>query len=148
MLKQAYTKLGITPQNLSSKLDKDIAQDFIWRPGQEPMRFSKGDIVMGLHQDVKPPATSQDTSSTDRMVESSEQLVERVDKMVQIMHEHSEIHGKILEVLQESGLMDKQGNTVVNNGGNSTVINNNTVDSDIMGFRDKVVGRLKHVPTK
>ena len=148
MLKQAYTKLGITPQNLSSKLDKDIAQDFIWRPGQEPMRFSKGDIVMGLHQDVKPPGASQDTSSTDRMVESSEQLVERVDKMVQIMHEHSEIHGKILEVLQESGLMDKQGNTVVNNGGNSTVINNNTVDSDIMGFRDKVVGRLKHVPTK
>lgn len=148
MLKQAYTKLGITPQNLSSKLDKDIAQDFIWRPGQEPMRFSKGDIVMGLHQDVKPPAMSQDNSSTDRMVESSEQLVERVDKMVQIMHEHSEIHGKILEVLQESGLMDKQGNTVVNNGGNSTVINNNTVDSDIMGFRDKVVGRLKHVPTK
>ena len=147
-LKRAYTKLGITPQNLSSKLDKDIAQDFIWRPGQEPMRFSKGDIVMGLHQDVKPPTTSQDNNSADRMVESSEQLVERVDKMVQIMHEHSEIHGKILEVLQESGLMDKQGNTVVNNGGNSTVINNNTVDSDIMGFRDKVVGRLKHVPTK
>ena len=148
----ALKKLGITPENLekSSRFQSNAgtAQDFIWRPGQEPMRFSKGDIVMGLHQDVKPPATSQDTSSADRMVESSEQLVERVDKMVQLMHEHSEIHGKILEVLQESGLMDKQGNTVVNNGGNSTVINNNTVDSDIMGFRDKVVGRLKHVPTK
>ena len=44
--------------------------------------------------------------------------------------------------------MDKQGDTVVNSGGNSTVINNNTIDSDIMGFRDKVVGRLKTMPTK
>ena len=53
-----------------------------------------------------------------------------------------------LQVLQEAGLVEKPGDTVVNNGGNSTVINNNTVDSDIMGFRDKVVGRLKTMPTK
>lgn len=149
---EALKRLGITPENLEKstrfQASTDVAQDFIWRPGQEPMKFSKGDIVMGLHQDVKPPETSQNNETTNRMVESSEQLVSRVDKMVQVLSEHSDIHNQILEVLQQSGLMDKQGDTVVNSGGNSTVINNNTIDSDIMGFRDKVVGRLKTMPTK
>ena len=149
---EALRKMGITPENLEKstrfQTSDGVAQDFIWRPGQEPMKFSKGDIVMGLHQDVKPPETSQNSETTNRMVESSEQLVSRVDKMVQVLSEHSDIHNQILEVLQQSGLMDKQGDTVVNSGGNSTVINNNTIDSDIMGFRDKVVGRLKTMPTK
>ena len=44
--------------------------------------------------------------------------------------------------------MDKQGNTIVNNGGNSTVVNNNTVESNIMAFRDRVTGRLNDSTTK
>ena len=62
--------------------------------------------------------------------------------MVEIMTENSETHKKTLEVLEQHGLIDKQGDTVVNNGGNSTVVNNMSIESDIMSFRDRVVGRL------
>lgn len=153
---EALKKLGITPENLekSSRFQSNegVAQDFIWRPGQEPMRFSKGDIVMGMHQDVKPPSPNRTSGSSDestrQLVNNSRELVTRMDSMVTIMNQHSEIHGRILEVLTEAGLMDKQGNTVVNNGGNSTVTNITTQQSSIMDFRDNVVGRINNSTTK
>ena len=111
------------------------AMDFIWRPGQKPLTFSKGDILIGSHEDnLKVPAPNGDTSSND--------MINRMDKMVELMTEHSGIHTKVLEVLTESGLIDKQGNTVVNNGGNSTTVNNSVAEPSIMDFRDRVVGRL------
>jgi ribosomal protein S19E (S16A) len=76
-------------------------------------------------------------------VNNTKELVIRMDSMVTIMNKHSEIHGRVLEVLTEAGLVDKQGNTVVNNGGNSTVTNISTQQSSIMDFRDQVLGRLK-----
>lgn len=156
LLKKAYTKLNITPAALKSKMEPaegeepqptgPVAMDFISRPGQDPLFFDKGDIVMGMHQDVKPPVPAQSSGTSDestrQLVSNSKELVTRMDNMVTIMNQHSEIHGRILEVLSEAGLVDKQGNTVVNNGGNSTVTNITTQQSNIMNFRDQVVGRL------
>lgn len=117
--------------------------DFIWRPGQEPMTFSKGDILIGSHQDNITPSTSTPTPPA-----VDKELLNRVDKMVELMSEHSTIQSKVLEVLTESGLMDKQGDTVVNNGGNTSVVNNMVADNNIMNFRDRVVGRLSNSPNK
>lgn len=159
-LVKALTALKITPESLTSRMDKQkaageeepqptgpVAMDFISRPGQDPLFFDKGDIVMGLHQDVKPPLPEQSAGTSDestrQLVNNSKELVTRMDSMVTIMNQHSEIHGRILEVLTEAGLVDKQGNTVVNNGGNSTVTNISTQQSSIMDFRDQVIGRLK-----
>lgn len=158
-LVKALTALKITPESLTSRMDKQkaageeepqptgpVAMDFISRPGQDPLFFDKGDIVMGMHQDVRPPVPAQSSGTSDestrQLVNNSKELVTRMDNMVTIMNQHSEIHGRILEVLTEAGLVDKQGNTVVNNGGNSTVTNISTQQSNIMNFRDQVVGRL------
>jgi hypothetical protein len=73
---------------------------------------------------------------------SSDELSSKVDKMIHVMTETASIQKKTLEVLEQHGLIDKQGNTVVNSGGNTTNVNNVTVESDIMSFRDRVVGRL------
>jgi hypothetical protein len=72
-----------------------------------------------------------------------DKLAKKVEEMVVILGENSEIQRKTLEALQQHGLIDKQGDTVVNNGGNSTTINNMTVESDIMSFRERVLGRLQ-----
>lgn len=111
--------------------------DFIMRPGMDPVAFDKGDILLGIHKD-NPPATTTD----------SPELINRVDQMVNTLRENKDIQAKMLQALVESGLMDKQGNTVVNSGGNSTVVNNTTVESDIMSFRDRVVGRINNSTTK
>lgn len=162
ILKKAYTKLNITPAALKSKMEPTegeepqptgpVAMDFISRPGQDPLFFDKGDIVMGLHRDVKPPVPAQSSGASDestrQLVNNSKELVARMDSMVTIMNQHSEIHGRILEVLSEAGLVDKQGNTVVNNGGNSSVTNNVTQQSNIMNFRDQVIGRMNNSSTK
>jgi hypothetical protein len=73
---------------------------------------------------------------------SSDELGSKVDKMIVVMTETANIQKKTLEVLEQHGLVDKQGNTIVNSGGNTTNVNNVTVESDIMSFRDRVVGRL------
>ena len=80
--------------------------------------------------------TSEDQSETKK-------LSERLDKMVNLMTETTDIQKKTLTVLQEHGLIDKQGNTIVNNGGNSTTVNNITTQSDIMNFRNQVIGRIQ-----
>ena len=112
-------------------------EDFIMRPGQAPVAFDKGDILLGIHKD-NPPAVAS----------SSPELINRVDQMVTTLRENKDIQAKMLEALIESGLMKKQGNTVVNSGGNSTTVNNNTIESGIMSFRDKVIGRLSNSSTK
>jgi hypothetical protein len=58
------------------------------------------------------------------------------------MTETAEIQRKTMQILSDNGLTEKTGDTVVNNGGNTTNISNVTVESDIMSFRDRVVGRL------
>ena len=140
--KTALNKVGIskamgavnTPQ-ASAPVEMN---DFIWRPGHKPMTFSKGDILIGSHQDnITPPVTTTTTPDS-----SGKDMINRMDRMVEIMTEHSGIHTRVLEVLTESGLIDKQGNTVVNNGGNSTTVNNSVPEPSIMDFRDRVVGRL------
>lgn len=73
---------------------------------------------------------------------SSDELGNKVDKMIVVMTETANIQKKTLDVLEQHGLVDKQGNTIVNSGGNTTNVNNVTVESDIMSFRDRVVGRL------
>ncbi len=122
--------------NLRNKPGEEL-QDFIMRPGQDPVAFSKGDILLGIHKDNPPVG-----------VGSSPELINRVDVMVETLKENKELQGKMLDAMVESGMMDKQGNTVVNNGGNSTVVNNTTVESTIMDFRDRVVGRLTNTGTK
>ena len=122
--------------------------DFIWRPGQPVKRFNKGDLVMGVHEQSARNVFEQSLdrkgyTTTDNTTQKEQKLLaKKVDRMVEIMTENSETHKKTLEVLEQHGLIDKQGDTVVNNGGNSTVVNNLTVESDIMSFRDRVVGRL------
>ena len=152
LLQRAYKQLNITPETLSSQIQGETAQDFIWRPGEEPMKFSRGDIVMGVHSDnptlSTQPRPDGDSKTTQQLVTNSQEMVVKLNSLVEIMNNHSEVQSEVLKVLQDSGLMESPGDTVVNNGGNSTVINNNTIDSDIMGFRDKVVGRLKTMPTK
>lgn len=69
-------------------------------------------------------------------------LSKKVDKMVQVMVETADIQKKTMQILSDNGLTEKTGDTVVNNGGNTTNISNVTVESDIMSFRDRVVGRL------
>ena len=160
----ALKKLNITPtvlservtvqpadsdQQLSEEMNKQASllqnaqnnrlSDFIMRPGMDPVAFDKGDILLGVHRDNPPAATV----ATD-----SPELINRVDMMVNTLTENKDIQAKMLEALVESGIMDKQGNTVVNNGGNSTVVNNNTVESNIMSFRDRVSGRLNDGTTK
>ena len=81
-------------------------------------------------------------SATTDQSKETQKLSERLDKMVGIMSETADIQKKTLNVLEQHGLVDKQGDTVVNNGGNTTNVNNVTVESDIMSFRDRVVGRL------
>ena len=124
-------KKGLPPGG-RRKLD-----DFIMRPGQEPVAFNKGDILLGIHKDNPPASTS-----------GSPELINRVDQMVMTLKENKDLQAKMLEAMIESGMMKKQGNTVVNNGGNSTVINNTTTESNIMSFRDKVVGRISNSSTK
>lgn len=75
---------------------------------------------------------------------NNKEMNTKMDRMVEILAETSETQKKTLEVLQQHGLIDKQGNTVVNSGGNTTNVNNVTVESDIMSFRDRVVGRLNN----
>lgn len=84
---------------------------------------------------------SREISKTSKTGE--DKLTKKVEEMVVILGENSEIQRKTLEALQQHGLIDKQGDTVVNNGGNSTTVNNMTVDSDIMSFRERVLGRLQ-----
>ena len=136
----AISKINLRMRETNQMLLKSQAvpemNDFIWRPGQKPMTFSKGDILIGSHEDNISPTTSSQTDS------SGKDMINRMDKMVELMTEHSGIHTKVLEVLTESGLIDKQGNTVVNNGGNSTTVNNSVAEPSIMDFRDRVVGRL------
>ena len=136
----AISKINLRMRETNQMLLKSQAvpemNDFIWRPGQKPMTFSKGDILIGSHEDNISPTTAGKTDS------SGKDMINRMDKMVELMTEHSGIHTKVLEVLTESGLIDKQGNTVVNNGGNSTTVNNSVAEPSIMDFRDRVVGRL------
>lgn len=134
---QALENVGISrAMKSTAPLDNAPVEmnDFIWRPGQKPMTFSKGDILIGSHEDNVSPTTTGD--------DSGKHMINRMDRMVEIMTEHSSIHTKVLEVLTESGLIDKQGNTVVNNGGNTSVVNNTVSEPGIMDFRDRVVGRL------
>ena len=144
----ALKKIGITPENLAKssrfKASEDVAQDFIWRPGEQPMKFSRGDVVVGMHESTIQPQASSSPANEKLNIE----LINRVDQMVNTLTENKDIQAKMLEALVESGIMDKQGNTVVNNGGNSTVVNNNTVESNIMSFRDRVSGRLNDGTTK
>ena len=111
--------------------------DFIMRPGHDPVAFNKGDILLGIHKDNPPGPTG-----------GSPELISRVDQMVMTLKENKDIQAKMLEAMIESGMMKKQGNTVVNSGGNSTVVNNTTTQSSIMSFRDKVVGRISNSSTK
>lgn len=69
-------------------------------------------------------------------------MSEKMTQMVVVLTETAEIQKKTLQILSDNGLTEKTGETVVNNGGNTTNISNITVDSDIMSFRDRVVGRL------
>lgn len=136
---RALEKVGIHKAMRAAKpvqVEAPEMNDFIWRPGQKPMTFSKGDILIGSHEDNISPSTPGKSDS------SGKDMINRMDKMVELMTEHSGIHTKVLEVLTESGLIDKQGNTVVNNGGNSTTVNNSVAEPSIMDFRDRVVGRL------
>ena len=82
------------------------------------------------------------TAKIDK-TKDTEILSKRLDKMVELMSETADVQKKTLTVLQEHGLVDKQGNTIVNNGGNSTTVNNITTESDIMEFRNQVLGRIK-----
>ena len=169
LLRTALQRVNVTPNKLTSMLESTqateepvavkeptkgpVAMDFISRPGQEPLLFDKGDIVMGIHSDTPPvaPAARKSAGSTDNsgaLVEHSREMVVKLNGIMDIMNRHSEIHGQVLEVLTEAGLVDKQGNTVVNNGGNSSVTNNVTQQSNIMDFRDKVIGRMNNSSTK
>ena len=105
--------------------------DFIWRPGQPIQPFNKGDLLMAIHEKT--------AKTTGNMSDS--QVLNRMDKLI-------ETQQKTLTVLQESGLMDKQGNTVVNSGGNSTTINNTSHESHISDFRGQVLGRLNQTGNK
>ena len=122
----------VSPVDTTATLD-----DFIMRPGMKPVAFNKGDILLGIHED-NPRATTS----------TSPELINRVDQMVTTLKENKDLQAKMLEAMIESGMMKKQGNTVVNNGGNSTVVNNTTTESNIMSFRDKVVGRISNSSTK
>ena len=82
---------------------------------------------------------TENTQSTSRV---NDELNKKVDKMITIMSESSAIQTKTLNTLQEHGLIDKQGDTVVNNGGNSTNVTNITLESDIIAQRDKISRRI------
>lgn len=81
-------------------------------------------------------------SESASQTKETQKLSERLDKMLGVMTETANVQKKTLEVLEQHGLIDKQGDTIVNSGGNTTNVNNVTMESDIMSFRDRVVGRL------
>lgn len=126
----------------------DVTKDGFPKPGSpyawEYLRMAGENINDGsrkIFEQSLEYKKSAGTNNTD--AEKNQQLLaKKVDRMVEIMTENSETHKKTLEVLEQHGLIDKQGDTVVNNGGNSTVVNNMSIESDIMSFRDRVVGRL------
>jgi len=68
--------------------------------------------------------------------------------VVQELQSHSQIHSSILEALTTAGLLDKQGETIVNNGGNTNIVNNVEHESKAMVFRDRVVHRLNQTSNK
>jgi len=127
----------VSNAGVSSSDETETLDDFIMRPGMKPVAFNKGDILLGIHEDNPRMATN-----------NSPELINRVDQMVVTLKENKDLQAKMLEAMIESGMMKKQGNTVVNNGGNSTVVNNTTTESNIMSFRDKVVGRISNSSTK
>jgi len=112
------------------------AWDYVKMAGESITRGSKQ-----LHEQAI--QYEKAASNTNKSAQKNNQNIEKkMSEMVNIMTETVGIQKKTLNALEQHGLIDKQGNTTVNSGGNNTTVNNVTVDSDIMKFRDKVVGRL------
>ena len=81
-------------------------------------------------------------------IEQNNTLSKKIDLVVQELQSHSQIHSSILEALTTAGLLDKQGETIVNNGGNTNIVNNVEHESKAMVFRDRVVHRLNQTSNK
>ena len=111
----------------------------------EYVRMAGENINNGTRQLYEQSLQYEKASRSTKVDKSkdTEILSKRLDKMVDLMVETADVQKKTLTVLQEHGLVDKQGNTIVNNGGNSTTVNNITTESDIMNFRNQVLGRFK-----
>lgn len=67
----------------------------------------------------------------------------KLDKIAETMAENTEIQRQTLELMKGTSGDGAQGSNIVNSGGNSTTINNTTVQSDIMDFRNRALGRIK-----
>lgn len=134
--------------NAGTKKIKDATGDQFPRPSSpyawEYIRMAGENINSGsralYEQSVQYEKTAK-AAGADQSKETKK-LSDRLDKMVELMSETQQVQKKTLNVLEQNGLVDKQGDTIVNNGGNSTTVNNITTESDIMSFRDSVVGRL------
>jgi hypothetical protein len=142
-VKQSGDKINAGAQSLHfetlegwPKPQSPYAWDYVKMAGENINSGSKQLYEQSIQYEKAAKSTTTDQSK------ETKKLSERLDKMVGIMSETADIQKKTLNVLEQHGLVDKQGNTVVNNGGNTTNVNNVTVESDIMSFRDRVVGRL------
>ena len=139
---QAPDRLGSFFDHKDPALKEPELQDFIWRPGEEPKSFSKGDILIGAHSDYNKrelaPRAQPRSSNTDK------DLIKRVDNLAIIMAQTSNIHKETLEVLKTTNVTgDTGGNSaVMGNNSNNTTVNNVQSSPDIMKFREQVLGRL------
>ena len=115
--------------------------DFIWRPGDDPVAFNKGDLLMGIHEETGKRMRAQSLTGTPN---TDKQLLGKLDVLCQIMNEHSEIHKQTLKTLHEAGLTkDGDSANVVGNNSNNTTINNVQQDQSIITFRDRTLGRIQ-----
>ena len=86
---------------------------------------------------------NQTQQINDKQSKVNDELNLKFDKMVELMSENVETQKQALDTIKQQGDVNKQGDTVVNNGGNNTNVVNVTRDSDIIAYRNKVVGRLR-----
>jgi hypothetical protein len=107
--------------------NKPPAQDFVMRPGQAPLQFSKGDLVMGIDEGSlsKYSTTSTDTTdassntmSTNSMLKVLleqnsllKELIAKVDQPVRM-----NINGRVMDEIEKQTTLRKTYNTKVDSG--------------------------------
>ena len=129
---QDNTPTVLKPQDTTSSVDQWKSFDINIMNGlEDPRKVYKQSIE-----------STTNNQTIDNQSKVNDAMGKKLDKMVEIMSETADTQQKTLVTLKEHGLVDKQGNTVVNNGGNSTNVTNVTRDSDIISHRNKAIGRL------
>jgi hypothetical protein len=111
----------------SNEPAKPPAQDFVMRPGQAPLQFSKGDLVMGIDEGSLSKYSTTNTDTTDAssntmstnsmlkvLLEQNSLLKELIAKVDQPVRMN--INGKVMDEIEKQTTLRKTYNTKVDSG--------------------------------